>query len=112
MRHEKRQNDRYRKRLSLRYGVDELSKIGFTEDVSDTGIFIRTAAPLAPNLIITVLLKVSETETVQLKGRIMWAKRVPQNMMQRIKGGMGIRITEFIAGEETYRQLCTKRIRR
>lgn len=109
---DKRTDKRFRKRLSLRYGIDETTKIGFTEDISDTGIFIRSVAVLAPNTILTVELKTVSDEIVQLKGRIMWAKKVPQNMMHRIKGGMGLLITEFISGKDIYQQLCEQRAKR
>ncbi len=112
MKHDKRHTARFRKRLSLKFGIDDTSKIGFTEDISDTGIFIRTATPIAPNTILTVEIRTVADEVVRLKGRIMWAKKVPQNMMHRIKGGMGLRIAEFLEGEEIYRQLCEDRAKR
>lgn len=114
MGHDKRKDERFRKRLSLKYGesLDRAAKIGFTEDISDTGIFIRTPVPVAPGTILAVILKTAANETIQLKGRIMWAKKVPQNMMHRIKGGMGLLVTEFISGEDIYRQLCDDRKKR
>lgn len=109
MKEDKRRTTRFRKRLSLRFGIDETSKIGFTEDISDTGIFIRSAAPLGPNNILTIEIRTLKGETILLKGRVMWAKKVPQNMMHRIKGGMGVRITEFLENEEIYHLLCEYR---
>ena len=109
MGHDKRNDARYRKRLTLKFGVDEASRIGFTEDISDTGIFIRSASPMAPNTILTVEIQTLKGEIIRLKGRIMWAKKVPQNMMHRIKGGMGLLITEFIENEEIYHLLCKYR---
>ncbi len=112
MGHDKRKDERHRKRLSLKYGVDEPKNIGFTEDISETGIFIRSAAPVAPGSLLVVELKTKDSEKVRLKGRIMWAKKVPQTMMHRIKGGMGLLITEFIDGKELFNQLCEDRKKR
>ncbi len=112
MGYDKRKHERFRKRLSLKFGTEEPKTIGFTEDISDTGIFIRSVTPVAPGSILVVEIKTSTNEVVRLKGRIMWAKKVPQNMMHRIKGGMGLIITEFLSGEETYNQLCAERARR
>ena len=109
MGHDKRKDTRFRKRLTLKFGVDDTSKIGFTEDISDTGIFIRSATPMAPNTILTVEIKTLKDEFIRLKGRIMWARKVPMNMMHRVKGGMGLRITEFIDNEEIYHLLCKYR---
>lgn len=112
MKHDKRNNERFSKRLSLKFGTEEPGTIGFTEDISDTGIFIRSAAPVAPGTILVVEIKTVSKEIVRLKGRIMWARKVPQNMMHRIKGGMGFRISAFLAGEEIYHQLCADRKKR
>ena len=103
---------RLRKRISLRYGIDEAIKIGFTEDISDTGIFVRSPVVVPPNTILTVELITNSNEIIRLKGRVMWARKVPQNMMHRIKGGMGLLITEFLSGEEIYQQLCEERSKR
>ena len=103
---------RFRKRLSLRYGIDAATKVGFTEDISDTGIFVRSPVVLPPNTILIVDLRTTSNEIIQLKGRVMWAKKVPQNMMHRIKGGMGLLITEFLSGEELYQELCEERSKR
>ena len=114
MGHDKRKDERYRKRLSLKFGdaADNVIKIGFTEDISDTGIFIRSPAPVAPNTILFVEIKTTKNETILLKGRVMWAKKVPQNMMHRIKGGMGLLITEFLENEDIYHLLCEYRKKR
>ena len=103
---------RFRKRLSLKYGIDGATKIGFTEDLSDTGIFIRSPVVLPPNSILLVELKTLSNEIISLRGRVMWAKKVPQNMMHRIKGGMGLLITEFLSGEEHYQELVADRLKR
>jgi len=109
---DKRNDRRFRKRLYLKYGEGEATKIGFTEDISDTGIFIRSPVVMAPNTMLTVELKTAAEEIIHLKGRVMWAKRVPQNMMHRIKGGMGLLITEISTGRDVYDRLCKERSRR
>lgn len=102
---ERRDLKRYRKRLQLRYGPDGPSRIGFTEDLSDTGIFLRSTYVHPPNTILEIFMNVKEQHDVVFKGRVMWARRVPPNLMNKIKGGMGVRILTFVAGEETYREL-------
>lgn len=103
---DKRVDPRHRKRLQLRYGLDEPTKIGFTEDISDTGIFIRSPVVMQPGKILHVDLQAGNGTHIRLKGRIMWAKRVPQNLMNKVKGGMGLRILGFEEGEEAYHELC------
>lgn len=104
---DKREATRFRKRLQLRYGEAEPKRLGFTEDFSATGIFIRSAQVVPPNTELVIELITPTNQSVRVKGRVMWAKKVPQNMMQRIKGGMGVHFIGFEAGEETYRQLCS-----
>jgi len=104
---DKRTARRFRKRLQLRYGESEPSRLGFTEDFSMTGLFIRTALVFPPNTVLVIELATPDNQSIKVQGRVMWAKKVPQNMMQRIKGGMGVHFLGFDAGEEIYRQLCS-----
>jgi len=103
---DKRTARRFRKRLQLRYGEDGPVRLGFTEDFSATGLFIRATAICPPNSVLTIDLQTPESQSIRLQARVMWAKKVPQNMMQRIKGGMGVHFIRFESGEELYRQLC------
>jgi hypothetical protein len=103
---ENRQRKRHRKRLQLRYGVNGSMRMAFTEDVSDEGFFIRTTTIHSPNSDIRVELMTPANECILLEGRVRWAKRVPPNLLRLAKGGMGIRITRFLAGEAAYRKLC------
>ncbi len=103
---ESRNAKRNRKRLPLRFGVEEASRIGFTDDLSETGLFIKSAIVQNPNTILMIELTPPGGELVVLTGRVMWAKKIPPNLLRRLKGGMGIRIIEFQSGETTYRQLC------
>jgi len=101
-----RQKKRHRKRLQLRYEVDGSMRMAFTEDVSDEGFFIRTAIVHSPKTDLRIELTTPSNESIIIEGRVRWAKRVPPNLLRVAKGGMGIRITRFLAGEAAYRQLC------
>jgi len=103
---ENRLQKRHRKRLPLKYGTNGSMRMAFTEDVSDEGIFIRTATIYPPNTELKVELTTPANESILLEGRVRWAKRVPPNLLRVTKGGMGIRITRFLDGEQAYRQLC------
>lgn len=104
---EKRVIDRRRKRITLIFGTDgALSRRAFTEDVSPTGLFIKTANVCGPNTILTVEL-LDEAQPICLEVRVMWAKRVPQNLFHLVKkSGMGVRIVRFLSGREQYLELC------
>lgn len=108
---DKRIGKRHKRRFQLRYGVDEPSRLAFTEDISDTGFFIMSPMVVQPGTILFVELMLNDGATILIKGRIMWAKKVPQNLMRKVKGGMGVRILSFASGEDAYRQLCASLMR-
>jgi hypothetical protein len=103
---DKRKIKRHKKRLQLRYGLNEANKLGFTEDISPTGIFIRSPVVMNPGKILNVEFTLPGDAIILVRARIMWAKRVPQNLLTRVKGGMGVHILTFEQGEEEYLQLC------
>ena len=103
---DKRDIKRLKKRLQLRYGLEQPEKLGFTEDISTTGIFIRTPQVIQPGKILYVEFRLNDDTLILIKGRIMWAKKVPQNLMVKVKGGMGVHILSFEKGEEDYLRMC------
>jgi Tfp pilus assembly protein PilZ len=108
---DKRDIKRHKKRIQLRYGLEGPDKIGFTEDISDTGIFIKSPQVMNPGKIIFVELRLSDQSNILVKGRVMWAKKVPQSLLGKVKGGMGIHILTFEQGEEEYHKLCASLVR-
>ncbi len=104
---EKRGLKRFRKRLQLRFGQDSSSKVGFTSDISPQGFFIHSALVLPPQTRLQIELSPpGGAEAVLIEGRVVWAKKVPPNLLRLTKGGMGVRIIRFLTGEEVYSDLC------
>jgi hypothetical protein len=100
---DKRDIRRIRKRLQIRFGIDEAVRIAFTEDVSMTGMFIRTPNILPPNSRIIIEIMLPDGNRVELEGRVMWAKKVPANLFHLVKkSGMGVRFLHFHAGEAAF----------
>jgi hypothetical protein len=102
---EKRDGKRHKKRLKVRYGDKDNMSVGFTEDVSEEGLFIRTGLTRAPKSTLQVELETSENEKVTFSGQIQWTKRIPANMVHKLKGGMGVKITDFFSGEEAFHKI-------
>jgi hypothetical protein len=103
---EKRQATRQHRRLKLRYGSDSLLKLAFTEDVSATGMFIKTSTVMKPGSLITIELYAIDGTTILLKGLVMWGKKVSYELISQIKkAGMGIKIVEKVSGEDSYQRL-------
>lgn len=102
---EKRWKKRHRRRLPVRYGLDGPTRVGFTEDINHGGIFIKTAMIANPGTQLHVELRLPKGE-VAFIGEVRWAKRVPASVLHKLKGGMGVSIKRFLAGEELYQQVC------
>ncbi|MCF6179132.1 MAG: PilZ domain-containing protein [Geopsychrobacter sp.] len=102
---EKRDLGRKRKRVKVRFGPEVPTKMAFSADISPRGIFIRTAAPEKPGLMLHLEITLPDEVLVLCTGRIHWAKRVPPNMLRLVaKGGMGVKIMGFSQGEAAYQK--------
>ena len=102
---ESRYKKRHRKRFSVKFGVDEVVKFGFTDDINHGGLFIRSAVCVKPGVKIKVEIQQPQG-LIALLGEVKWAKKVPSNVLHKLKGGMGVEIISFLAGEEIYHALC------
>ncbi|HLB05239.1 MAG TPA: PilZ domain-containing protein [Thermodesulfobacteriota bacterium] len=99
---------RHKKRIQLRFGVEEPTIIGFTEDVSREGLFIKTAHVFPPNTRIKIDLVTSDNNVVNIEGVVKWVHRVPPNFIHLIKkSGMGVMITRIVSGQDTYSRLIS-----
>jgi hypothetical protein len=106
---EKRLDKRVRRRIAIRFGTDDPNRLAFTEDISPEGMFIKTTNIALPGSRLTVTLILQDNRTVTLAGRVMWAKKVPPQMIRLVKkSGLGLKIESFIEGEELYMKLCEK----
>ena len=106
---EKREITRKRKRLKVRFGIEYPKRVAFTEDLSACGLFIITAQPELPGSKLLLQIILPDEEEVIVRGRVMWAKKVPANLVHIAKkGGMGVRLTNFETGEKTFKDLLAE----
>jgi Tfp pilus assembly protein PilZ len=104
---EKRNIGRLRKRLTLRFGIEEPARMAFTEDISSTGLFIKTANVCKPGAVVLVELALDNTTRVTMEAEVVWVKKVPPQMIHLVKkSGMGVRMNRFINGEAEYMRFC------
>jgi hypothetical protein len=103
----KRTPERHKKRLSVHFGIEEANRVAFTEDISINGMFIRSCNVCPPNTKIKVEFSLENNAKVILEARVMWAKKVPQNLFHLVrKSGMGLRFLRFISGREHFERFC------
>ncbi len=96
---EKRNKNRIGKRLIVKFGLEKPDNLGFTEDISPTGLFIKTSTVFQPGTLLRVELSLPDDRTIRVAGQVMWAKRVPNSMLRFTKkSGMGLRLTQ--AGDD------------
>jgi Tfp pilus assembly protein PilZ len=92
---EKRDRNRIVKRLFTRFGPDDPVNIGYTGDVSLSGIFIKTNTIFPPGAVLKIEIELPNSKTIHLLGTVMWAKRVPSTLVRHVKkSGMGVRILQ------------------
>lgn len=98
-----------RRRLSLRFGIDEPVRMAFTEDVTDNGMFIKTTNLYPPGTRVVIELIMPDDARARITGSIRWSKKVPPNMIHLVrKAGMGVKILKFESGEEDFRRFIAE----
>lgn len=104
---DKRRKSRIRKRVRVMYGLNMPSKVGFTSDVSESGLCIKSFLVYNPGEIILIEIETAKGDIIRAEGRIHWARRVPPNLLRKVKyAGMGVKIINFMQGREEYLDLC------
>lgn len=102
---DKRDVRRHKRRISIRFGIDQANRIAFTEDISRTGMFIKTPNIVPPNTKIRIEFELGGGNKVEVQARVMWAKKVPQNLFHLVKkSGMGVRFLSFYSGEDLFQR--------
>lgn len=106
---EKRNLNRYKKRLSVRFGPDSPSQLAFSEDVSDHGLFIKTGKIYPLGTILQIEMTLPNDEYVFLEGMVRWTKKVPPQLISKVqKAGLGVKINRFIAGQAAYSEFVAE----
>ena len=96
-------------KLQVNFGEQSLDNIGFTDDISANGIFIKTAIVFPSNTELGIELILPGDEVVRMKGVVNWSKGVAPNLVWATKdAGMGIKILNFIQGQDLYYQTVTE----
>jgi Tfp pilus assembly protein PilZ len=92
---EKQQRTRRTKRIEVRFGPEQPTDLGFTIDVSETGLFVKTNTVYPPDTRLVLELSLPDRRVLSLRGRVMWAKRVPPQLARLLrKTGMGIELID------------------
>jgi Tfp pilus assembly protein PilZ len=88
---ERRRHARTRKRLRVLYGENDLSKVGFTRDISAGGVFILCNGPLPTGNRLHVQVFLNEKDFLLLEGMRVHTKQVPPSLRPSSEQGFGVR---------------------
>lgn len=89
--------------MFVKFGKDKPDKLGFTEDLSSGGMFIKTSLVLQPGSHLQIELTLPDHRVLLMAGQVMWARQVPLSLLRYAKkGGMGIRLTQAYPDYQTY----------
>jgi Tfp pilus assembly protein PilZ len=100
-----RQEQRRKKRLSVKFGHDKLEHLGYLSDVSSQGFFVESRIVYKSGVILNVELKTRDNKIILIEGRVQWSKKGAPRLNHIMKSGMGIFILKFLKGEDVYRSL-------
>ncbi len=94
---------RKKKRLKVRFGAEYPKRVAFTGDISTGGMYLITGQPERPGTKLLIEVSLPDEQKVVVCGRVCWAKKVPPNLIRLAnKAGMGIKLTQFEAGEQPF----------
>ena len=83
------------------YGVDEWL-LGFSFDLSETGVYVRTLTPLPSSKPVEVSFQLAEgTEALTARGLVVWSNPFGPRTVFSYPYGMGITFSEFPVAEWT-----------
>jgi len=92
---DKRRFARISKRLFVRFGAQQAQHIGFTDDVSREGLFIKSNVVFKQGTPLIIEANLPK-QVVSLKGIVKWAKAVPPALFRQArKAGVGVNLEQF-----------------
>lgn len=101
---EKRKFKRFPRRHQVRYGESEFTQLGFTGDLSTSGMFVVGTRPKLESRI-HIELQVDALSKLYFEGRVVRLIEVPPNLRQIRKAGFGVR---FLTSAELLGDLLPK----
>ena len=84
---------RSRKRLPVLYGPAQASHIGYSGNISQTGMMIRTTRVFAPGTLLHLDLEAAPRH-LRLQGRVVWARAGEIAWLATGKIGMGVKFVD------------------
>ncbi len=84
---------RSRRRLSVRFGPDQPKHIGYTGNISSSGMMIRTVRVFAPGTRLSLEVELAP-RAVRLTGLVIWARAGDPSWVATGRIGMGLKLID------------------
>lgn len=85
----KQASKRAHRRVEVRYGPDQPQFIGYSGNVSRSGIMVRAVRVFAPGTVLNLELKFPDG-AFKVRGEVVWAREGPLQFLSTGRIGMGI----------------------
>jgi len=93
-------------RVQVHFGLHDIANMGFTEDISVSGIFLKTAVVFPVGTQLRIEMHPDSGGVIRLLGIVHWSKAVAPNLVWSIAdAGMGVQVVRFLQGQEVYYRL-------
>ena len=102
---QKRTFERKKRRLLVEFTIDDTHYSGFTNDVSPTGIFVRSSRLPDLGKPIAVTLHLPEGKHVVVRGKVIRSVRVPATLSRVIPSGFAMQVLD--SPEDYFQFLAT-----
>jgi hypothetical protein len=86
-----RNGQRRRNRIAVRFGLEGAEKLGFTRDVSERGLFVKSHNVFRTGTRMQVRVRVAD-RPVDMWARVVWSKAVPRSIAHAEDSGMGLEL--------------------
>jgi hypothetical protein len=96
---DKRRTKRIVTRLPVNFGAAELAHTGITNDISESGMFIKTTKFYSPGCLLKINLLIPKNGATTFTGRVVRADRKPP-FLSLVNNGVGVELVE--SAEDTY----------
>ncbi len=88
---------RLRRRAQVLFGPDQPRYLGYSRNISKTGMMVGTLRVFAPDTLLRIRIRLPHG-TFDLNGVVIWARQGSVQWLQTGRVGMGIRFTDVPEG--------------
>jgi hypothetical protein len=82
--------------LQVRFGPGDLAHAGYTQDVSESGIYLQAGIIYPPNTVLVLQIEYPDG-ALTVRAVVRWARDLPPAFKRSLRGGMGLEFVDAVA---------------